>query len=924
MAYRITSTSPTGQNINHIPISAPGSTAFECDTDNPLTDVTFSCWYYCEHDGTAGDFVVWETYVDLTTPHFGLYLNCDGAGGYTFNVLFHSEVDLGTDVIVPSPLNRWMLITFTYNASLNKCYLTVFDPYTNTTTVSTVIDVAYGTVGKPNYAAIGAKTLSSIGFKNAKGICIPSILTGVFFADGTTFSSEGSVNIKTLATDLGLQGHISYDNFNGTTGCRWAANYYGGSYNSKNQDSRVGTSLSSGGANFAVYDNGAQYFTNTHSYARGCTAVGTIYSVNPYLYGNETGITFPLPTDYPDPSDETIGAEFGVPAGFTFSLAATGPTATNYAKLASWIASGTGSGQLRVGIQSNSRAVYPQLYNLRLTDGTSTNRSMMTNFADMGIMGQASLWNNGYIVGGLFPVPTCLWSDLQVGPGVTGAFKTAVKEGAYGADCQDELLLLTLTSGQTASPLAGLTSMVNTTLGSRFTLVSRTATTVPVNGASVDNYRGNGCAVRLSPGCKYRIMIRPEAGLTTGDPLEVKLHLLNHPSSSRIASVNKVVAASQGATADTSTSIIGFAGMGASSDAAPPTLKAITGVTAAALSSQDVHTVYGAVRFDDSDNGFSALGTGDMMQLYDSSSVSNVYNEAWIVRSVSGKGTTACSVTYEWLPRQAPVVDDKVTFVKSDEILKNVSVSFAAGEAASGKWRGIEIESATAGDGLLLWGLEFRNTSRNGVFVTPIGRSGCGVRIQGARWSRIEDASGISLNERLFSLMNLGVIVLATADQGNANSTAITNYIDFINYVKSDAPSTNIVLYSTGPEYLGESFANKTDVGDKYDYAAVMQYAGISAGIAHTAFLFSRYISAFGRLMTGDDVTESPTHPSTVLDIQYLGQQLALFNSLPSESTNQNQTNTSSFFGGGSVIVYGGRLYNADEFRRIIKNYYGL
>ena len=917
MAFRITNTNPTAQNISAIPFSSSLTAAFECDPGNPLTDVTFSCWYFCEHDGSAGDFVIWETYVNNSTPHFGLYLNCDGSNNYTFNVSFLDQVDVATDVVVPTPVNKWLLVTFTYNASTNYVYLTVFDPYTNTTTVSVAVDATTASsTGKPAYAAIGAKSLyNAVGYLNAKGICIPSILTGVFFADGLTHEGELSTDIKVLANNLGLQGHISYDSFNGTTGCRWATNYYAGSAYSSAADARAGKTANS--SNLATFDSGnVAIFANAHSIARGCTIVGSLTSVNPYLYGVDAGITFPLPTDYPDPSDTTVGGDFGVPAGFTFSLAATGPTASNYKKLADWISSATGSGQLRVGFHANSRAVYPALYNLRLSDGTFVNRTMMTNVADMGIIGQAGLWNNGHIIGGLYPIPTCLWSTVS-----NGAFANAALEGAYGPDCSTELLMLTLTSGATASSTTfknGLTSMANSTLGSRFTLVSRQATTVPSNGADANNYRGNGCAVRLTPGCKYRIMIRPETGLTTGDPLDVKLHLLNHPSSSRIANAYKVVAGSQSATADSSTSITGIPGMGASSSFAPPSLKAITGITAATQSSQDVQTVYGAVRFDDSNNGFSSLGTGDMMQLYDSSDVSNVYNEAWIVRSVGGKGTSTCSVTYEWLPRQAPIVGDKVTFVKSDEILKTVTAQFAADEAAGGKWRGIEIEAATSGDGLLLWGLEFRNTVRNGVFVVPVGRSGCGVRIQGARWPRIEDSAGVSLNERLFELMDLDVIVLLTADQGNANSTAINNYIDFVNLVKTDTPSTNIVLYSTGPEFQGETVLDKSDYGNKYDYAAVMQYAGITTGVAHTAYLFSRYISAFGRLMTGDDATEGSTHPSTVLDVQFLGTQLAAMNNF-SDSTSVIAS-SGSF--NGEMVFFAGKLYTRNQLQKIINSFY--
>jgi len=136
--------------------------------------------------------------------------------------------------------------------------------------------------------------------------------------------------------------------------------------------------------------------------------------------------------------------------------------------------------------------------------------------------------------------------------------------------------------------------------------------------------------------------------------------------------------------------------------------------------------------------------------------------------------------------------------------------------------------------------------------------------------------------------------------------------------VKTDTPSTNIVLYSTGPEFQGETVLDKSDYGNKYDYAAVMQYAGITTGVAHTAYLFSRYISAFGRLMTGDDATEGSTHPSTVLDVQFLGTQLAAMNNF-SDSTSVIAS-SGSF--NGEMVFFAGKLYTRNQLQKIINSFY--
>lgn len=960
MSFRITAISDSTQKITALPISATTGAAIKCDSGAATQDVSFACWFYCEHDGRLGQFTIWETYTSPSTAHFGLYLDCDGAGTYKLRVNFKGAsnvIGAGGYTLPTSPLGKWLLIVFTHHArpasGTDYHYLTVHDPGAGTTIMGgSGVTLTAGSV--PDFASIGNNITLSAGNRNAIGITIPSVIVGTFFMDGTTQDSLTTTSIAVLATNRGLTGHIEYGTelqqiaisgtptggtftitfegqttgaiafnaaaaavqtalealsniapgdvvctggalpgaavvveFKGVlaganrtlmtssssltggssptititrtrsafafTGCVWAANYAAGAYSSANEDARGGKTLLAGGdasGNLCVFDVGSGVFPNYHQQPRGSTITGTMTSVNPYTYGA---------VSYPPPRDVTVGSE-SLPAT-SLTLAASGRRGPAASALATWIASGTGSGQLRVGFFANSRAVYSAQYALRLSDGTFPGRTMACNFSDMGIIGQAGLWNNGRIIGGLFPVPTCQWSGVNA------------LEGAYGPDCSAALPRCTNSVPSVVNPSVVLTSLVDSTLGSRFSLASRTATSVPVNGADANNYRGPGCGIRLSPSCTYRIMIRPEAGLPVTDALDVKLHFTNYPASSTV-SARKVVGASQSATEDSS-SVLASPGLGAASANVPPTAKSITAVSAASLSSQVAHTSYGSVTVNDVDNGFSTLAAGDMMQLSSSAGTSNVYNEAWIVRTVTGKGTATCVITYEWLPRQAPVIGDKVTYVKATEILATATASFTAGEVAAGKWRGIEVTAGAGGDGVILWGLEFVNPTRAGVFVVPIGRSGCGAWIQAARWPRVEDGGGVSLNERILSLYDLDVFVATTADQGTAGGHYVESYDWLIDYVQADSPTTEIVVYATGPEWTGENTLDKSDVGDKYDYTAAMQYAAVAAGVPMTAFLFGRYTSAFTRLTTGDDTTESPTHPSCVLDVTFLGTQLA-------------------------------------------------
>lgn len=855
MAFRLTSTDSAVQQIRALPISATTGAAIKCDSTAATTDTSFCVWCYFESDPGADDsYSIFKTYTAANTNHLSLYLKRESSGSVWKIVPYFKSNALTTYTLPSSPIGKWYLLVFTHRARTATAndywYLTVHDVAAGTTVIgASGITTAVGTV--PDNACIGGFTTSEGSFsKGALGIFIPAILTGVFIVDGSTQDSVSTVSAATLVTGKGLEGPIAYNSF---ASCVWSANYSAGAWNSANEDARPGKALLAGGdgsGNMAVFDKNAGVNPNYHQQPRGSTITGTIYSVEPYAYGSMS---------YPTPTDTTVGSE-ALPAT-AVTLAATGRRGRNLTKLANWINDGTGSGRLRVGVHGNSRASIFSQYPLRLSDGTFPGRTVGNNFVDMGLVGQANLWNNGRIVGMFVPVPTCQWTG------------TNQLEGEYGCDCSAALLRCRDATDTLANPSAVLTSLVNSTLGSRMVPASRTATTVPSNGASADNYRGNGAAVRLSPGCKYRVMIRPEAGLPVTDPLTIRLHFLNYPNSSSIGAARKVVAAGQNDAEDSSSAIATIPGLGQDSSGGVYGTVAVTGVSAASLSSQIAHTSYGYVTIDDTAGNFSALRAGDLMQLHDSGGVANVYNEAWIVYAVTGQGTETCNVYYEWLPRNAPIVGDLVSFIKASDIMKTIEATFTAGEVAAGKWRGIEILDGNDGDGVVLWGLEFFNSARDGVIPVTLGRNGCGAMIQAARMPRVAEPDGSSLSKRQFELLDLDVAVMTTADQGNAGGNYVSAYNTLVDYYQVDTPSTELVLYSTGPEFESENVVSKVDYGNKYDYHAVMQYVADAQDIPHAGYMFSAYTSAFGRLMLGH-LTEGGSHPDTVRDIAFLAAQL--------------------------------------------------
>ncbi len=852
MAFRLTDMSDAGQKISAIPLAAATQTRAAARYDGAAssgTHTSFVCSIFCEEDGSnTNQLTVWELYNGATST-MALRLQYNGSNWILSTHLAGAGNTIQWTLPI-DPRNKWLMVSMCHinrtSGVSDRLTLALHDFSTGTTHSTTVGIFTGSSSTAPTHAALSNHVHFASGNRNMRGIVIPAIMD-IAVWDGTSpVDSIPTISVGTLAAG-GILGHVAY---NGFANAIWACNY-GAPARVAAQDAREGKALTTG--NMYWHDVNIASLGNYHQYALGCAVTGTIYSVNPYDYGSAA---------LPSPTDTTVGSD-ALPAT-SLTLAASGSRGGSLSSLATWITSGTGTGQLRVGFFGNSRAVYPYQWPLQLSDLTYPGRSLPSNLTDMGIVGQDGLWNNGRIIGMEVPTPTCNWTG------------TDQLEGAYGCDCSAGLLRTKNGAGSVVNPSTVLTPMTSTTLGTRHTMTARAANTPPSSGSGVANAYGAGNAVRLTKNCTYRVMIRPEAGLPVADPIEVKLLVLNYPASSTIAAAKKVIGAGQNDAEDSSSSIGVVPGLGASSASAPPAAKSITAVSAASLTSQVAHTSYGSVTVDDTDNGFSTLAAGDLVQLSNSGGTSSGYNEAWIARTVTGKGTSTCVISYEWLPVQAPIVGDKVTYIKAGEVLQEITATFAAGEAGVNKWRGVEVTAANDGDGLIIYGISFRNTTRDGVYAVAVGRTGCGAWIQAARWPRIADAGGLSLAERHFSRWDLDAIVLTTADQGTASGHYVASYDTLIDYVQADSPGTEIVVYSTGPEWQGESTLSKVDYGDKFDWAAAMQHAAASAGVPHTAFLFSRYISAFGRTTTGDDTTEGPVHPGTVLDLKFLGEQLAL------------------------------------------------
>jgi hypothetical protein len=836
---------------------------------------SFVCWYLCEQPQDAPRATIWE--LDRRSASAATMNVAIGPGpsGWRIDAALAGTSPLAVDLPF-DPRGRWLLLSLAHinqaDSPADDLLLSVFDPATAQTLVAAApFAAAFAPEWIPDTATIGDRFAIGAGTqRSALGICIPSLVADAV-ADGRVLPTGiATTDASALAHNKGLSGHVTFNDFES---CVWATNYSAGAFGGTTNEARAGTT---DGA-LHVFDRTRNFLNFRHQTDPGTSVYGGVVSVDPYLFG-APGLAPQRPA-----FDSTVGS-IASPASATTMAALGGLHPSGLAgqrtrRFAAAITGGVAIDRLRIGIFGNSRAVYPQSYPLRLSSGEFAGRECRSNFVDMGVVGQAPIYNNGLLIGHIGPVPWCNWSDADR------------PSGGYGADCSAQLPLCVAhpdTSPVAVPSSVAMRSLVDSTLGSRFGIFSPTPTRVPSVGfpglesqGTLDNYRGNHACVRLRPDHSARFMVRPELGMPASDPLRVTIYLLNHPSSSTVRA-RAVRAYGQGAPEVWSTPIT-TPGLGTASTPIPPQRKTITSVIQPRLSSPTTHTRFGSVTVSDLDGAFAAIEVGDMVQVYDPAGNSAPYNEAFAVREITRFANGNVRLTYDWLPRQFPAPGDSITFLKADQVLRKVTFEFPP--CAADEWRGIEVIADASGDGVLLWGLGFENPVRNGIITTPIGRSGCGAWLQYNRWPVQAPIGGPSLLQRIFAELDLDVAVLTTADQGTPGGYHVQAYERIFDTFRFDSPDTELVTYATGPEYASEETLDKRDAFEKFSVLAAMQLAAANQSVPMTSFYFSETYrsSAFGRIESGVDTTESPTHPGTVLDISLLAQQILSLPAAPPE-----------------------------------------
>lgn len=868
MAIRFTSNDHTAQRITgtDISVSSTWRTRLKVDAATDGNHFTICLVWFCEEPGTAAAagtiFEVNNTATD--TAHSIQYSTTGSAWSMVWDC---GSVNAATTVNLSSnPYNKWVFAFFAFEAvagGARKCHsVAIVDGESPTSNLN--VDWSGTCVSVTQVALQQFRSRLSGANRGCRGIPMIALRQDLVVDGNATPSGNTTVNPVPFAVKTNLTGVISSSMASPPTGLgasRFALNFFGGAkFLNGGTDGRTGRTITVA----TQIHNSDNASTNNAAYvtraAGNGTITGTVVSVNPYLYG---GASFPRPS--------TVVDSEGAPATM-IGASPIGAPKSNTRIIAAAIKSGTVPKTVRVALSANSRAVYQSDFpTIRLVDGTFTGRQMSNNFNEMGWFGNTQIYNRGTITGyGNMP-PPC--RQPGVASGASEATGTNSAEYLFGSNCDTNIVCNNYTAGPdsggtsaVASDIWTATSRKVDTSYSRIWCTSRTSSTV--NG-STNRYRGNGNPRMVLPGYSYRIMVQPETGMPVTEGLTVGFYVANLPTQSNIW-YRKCVSAGQSSAdelADSWTTLSTYAA---------GTSKTIAAYTAPTFSSDTVVSARGTIQVDDTDNGFASLQVGDLIEFTTSLGVTK--DEVVQVYSLGTPGSATRTITFDGLCKTAPTATSDKVVIKplgTTKFFRKVEVTFTANEVASGKWRGIEIRAGGSGNGVMVTGLYFNNTSRPGIIPIHWGRSGCGYDYQNARYFTVTHAgNGVSMYGDMVANLNIDVAIVATADQGATGTAYHTAYRNQIALIKAADKDIEFVLAATGPEFTNEGSSIWTEQSSSSPYgypktnqAAAMQYVGASDRVPIVSYWYDPSRGdIWSRLVAGYEASIDVTHPTCELD----------------------------------------------------------
>ena len=860
MTVVLTSENPATQKITGITTSATQGAFLRIDATGFAGADSFSLSVniLVNEPGTApAQKVVWEN-TDSANLTMALVYETDGATYWRFSWSVGDAQPLVTGPNIGfNPNGMVVAVALSYqklgSAAVSKCRVATYTRGMAATGLASALVGTMAMAGVPIRWGIGRNqaTVSSIPTSNMRGPFVlymfrASLMAGSFLGDGSTFDGAASVDIKNLVFPSS-----EITDFAGCATAYPAAmtvainHTSGGRCWNGSADIRPGKST----ANVAVFDVNAGSFALYFNRVSGSTHTGTIFHVNPYALAGLSKL--------PPPTRLTVDS------GITVPFSNVGPIGNARDELKHFKAASIGSAfkQQRVLFSSNSRGVTAgSPAEVMLSDGTFTGRTLFSSFPESGIMSIPGFYNGGVIGGVNVPPPTGLYNY-----GAAGAEVAELAEPLWGPDCNTTRPLCRDITGAVSVPTYTATTRLVGTTYSRVWGNSRYATTVSGGGA---RFQGNGAPRSVNVGYSYRVLVRPESSLPVTEGLEVGFFVLNNPLASPI-SFRKEAAASAQNGADT----IGGVHSNTFSELDLGNVSNFTVVshTAPTFSSDTTVTSNGYIVVDNTSGAITANHVGQWLEM--TTSV-GARKDIGCIAAVDSSVPSACKVYYEGGLQNTPIAGDIAYVMTSPRArFTQALVNFAANEASG--WRGIDIKCApgSTGLGIAILGMFFRNTSRNGVIVGPLARSGCGYLYQNARYFHSKAPSGAittSPFEEMLANIDPDLMIITTADQGDNTSfadNARDSVKSFCNRFINSPTAPEVVLYSTGAEFNNEVGGDKSEDG-KVSYHMAYRQAAQDLNIPHLSCYYDLYYGTgcMNAHFTGE-VTESRTHPSTGRDV---------------------------------------------------------
>lgn len=745
-------------------------------------------------------------------------------------------------VTLPASTNlngKWVTICMSYfrrsSASLSRAYMRIKIHETGTwydvgtQSVGTIADPANAV---PTNFSFGSENANVSGSKTAEGI------KAVYVIDEPVWDGTSRDGIATLNADTILAAGWMSPLGSNLASLQWACGHastgstFAGAVDCRMPDNAANSTI-------PIYDRFNVSFPRYFDIGGGGTVSGTIPIVNPYEYN----WTYPVRANRTVNTSETASA---FPA-LTADQVAYGTKGLKTAALCDHFNGRASTRTVRTAVWGNSRAVWSLNAALVTTDRVRVaGRSIPTNYNEYGFLANPNLWS-GLVVGVYLPAL-----------GYDGSSVDAT--ASYGFDASPSGIYCKDGAGSSVSPSVAFESYLNNSLGSMGGWATRNTT---LTDGDAESFRGNGHHKRLKPDYSARWLVRPELGMPVTEALRVGVVIRNCALSS-IPEVRKARATSQTASPVSLSSPVAGAWTTFPTNPGNKTIAAKTDPVY--VDKWTPHSPAGTITVDDTGGQWSDLQVGDLL-------LNSTSNDQLVVAAVNRSNPAAMVITYDWRGATHPQVGNTVTWLDARYQYTVVEVDFAANEAASGEWRGIEIKaSANAGEiGCLIAGVYAYVPDKAGVIMQSFGRSGCGAEVQQARFStRASARDGKTELQRIMDILQTDVMFMSRFDQGTASGHYHTSYSLAYDKVVAARPSLEVVFAGSGPECQEPNdYASDHRTADA-GHAAALDYVARQKGKPSVSWYFDATagVANYERYATGVDIGESATHPLCSEDVR--------------------------------------------------------